>query len=496
MSDEDALEKIGKGSLIIMAGFFLGTVFQYLYKMFLARSLGPESFGVFIQGLAILQSVATVALFGLELTLPRYISYYSGKESTKKIYDAVTSGFLIALFFAFLISGAMFLLSETIALQIFQEPALIEPLKIFSITIPVFVAISFVLSLFRGRKDPFYYSVISDFLWSGLILVSVLGAVLLGYGISGAAAAYLVATFLSALAALFIYLKRYDQGIEFSFSRVRKLLLFSWPLLFISIFSVLNRWFDVLMLGWLGVSADAGIYDVAFSLAGYVALLLDIVGFMFLPIISELHGKEKISQVKEIYLAATRWMVLVSLPFLAAMLIFPSEVITLLFGAEFTPAALSLSILAVGFFYRVLKGPSELTLISKGRNKDLLLGKTVMVVLIVVLNLFLIPVYGITGAAVSTLIAYLAGDTVLLWLVRRQLGSLPHGKGILKVMLHGLIASIPIIVLDQYFDPGVAGSVLLGGVFVLLYGSMLVKLEGVTEKDTELFWKLVNRRID
>lgn len=496
MSDEDALEKMGKGSITVLLGFVLGTLFQYLYKMVLARFLGPEQFGVFIQGLAITYSVGTIALLGLQITAPRYISYYSGKEKLNDITQTVSTASLIALFSSIIASAAMFFSSEFLALVIFSEPALVAPLKVFSIAIPFFVFISLTLSLFRGQEEAFYKTVIDDFVWSGSVLVLISIAAVYSHNIVNVTYAYLAATAISALISILIYSRRYEYSLTLSRTKIKKLLLFSWPLFIISLFGVLNRWFDVLMLGWIGASSEAGIYDVAFSLAGYVALLLEIVGFMFLPVISNFHAKGKKSRIRELYRTATRWMITASVPIVAAALIFPRELIQILFGSEYISASLPLSILAIGFFYKVLKGPSEVTLISMGKNRKLLVGKSIIAFLIVSLNLLLIPFYGIVGAAVSTLIAYLVGDSTILWFARDELESLPHDIGFLKIIMAGLAASIPTAVVNSYLNPGLMVSVLLGVILTIVYLLLLTQGGILHEEDLDLFRDMLYRRLD
>ncbi|MFB6295121.1 MAG: hypothetical protein ABEI97_05145, partial [Candidatus Nanohaloarchaea archaeon] len=89
---DDELETIGKGSAAVVFGFVAGSVFQYLLKIVLARGLGPESYGVFVQGLAVAEVVAVASILGLEMGSARFIGYYGGKEDAGRVAgSAVTS---------------------------------------------------------------------------------------------------------------------------------------------------------------------------------------------------------------------------------------------------------------------------------------------------------------------------------------------------------------------------------------------------------------------
>lgn len=496
MESNEALEKIGKGSMIVFTGFLAGTVFQYLYKIILARFLGPESFGVFVLGIAIIQSATAIALLGLNESVPRFISFHRGKNELEKIRRTASTGLLITIFSSISFSLLLFVLSDTIALTVFEEAALVTPLKILAISIPALASIKFFLSLFQGQQDAVYSTLMNDFLWSGAIVLLVTGSVSLGYSVEGAAAAYLAAAFLSLPIIAYTYLRKYDHGFDFSDLNTRKLLVFSWPLFLISALSILTRWYDVLMLGWLTGSVDSGIYDVAYSIAGYGALLIEVVGFMFMPVISELYAKKNTKRIREIYDLATRWMTLTTLPVIAGMLIFPREIIQILFGSDYVGAALPLSILSLAFLFRVFKGPAEATFISMGDNRKLLAGKTVTSVLIVSLNLLLIPIYGTKGAAISTLIAFIAGDTLLLYYMRRKLGILPYDLKFLQIFVSGAIASLAVLIMEGALNPGLIGSVLLGAVLVTLYFTLLYLIGGIKRREVNKLKRVVLERLN
>jgi O-antigen/teichoic acid export membrane protein len=487
MGKDESLLKIGRETSIIMAGFVLGTFFQYLYKMVLARSLGPSSFGVFTQGLGLVQTAAILSLAGLQLSIPHFMSLYSGKGKKEDIGKIVSLGIYVLIAISLSISAFFYIFSEMIALQIFDEPALVTPLKIFSFTVIPLAGMHFTKALFRGRQDALRKVIVDDFIWSGFIVLFVLISAFLGYGVSGAVGAYFAGTLISVLLGFLLYWRRSSHGFVLKDLPARKLAFFSWPLFLISAFMILNRWFDVLMLGWLGQSSQAGIYDISYSLAGYVALLFNSIGFIFMPLISELYGEQKFGEIRRVYRTTTRWLITLTLPLLAGMLIFPEEIIRILFGSQYVSGKIPMMLLSAGFFYKVAKGPSHLVLISAGKTKKLMLGSATIAFFIVVLNLLLIPEYGIVGAAVSTLVAYLVGDTVILLLAVNEINGFPYDSGFLRVLPPITAASSAVLILKQFLTPGLLGSVLMGVLLVSIYFSSLYMFKGVRKEDYKLF---------
>lgn len=481
MDRDSILLKIGKETSIILTGFILGTVFQYLYKMMLARSLGPASFGVFVQGLGIVQTAAMFSLAGLHLSIPHFVSFRSGKD--KSVEKIVSAAMYMIIAASTVISILLFVAAEPLAVRFFEEPELVTPLKIFAFTLVPLSGIYLVNALFRGRQDALAKIIIDDFIWSGAIVLAVLISILIGAGVSGAVYAYFAATLLTSIVAVAIYRKKSEHGLSRTELPFKKLALFTWPLFLIAIFTVLNRWFDVLMLGWFGDSAQAGIYDVAFSIAGYVALLSNSLGFIFMPVISELYGKQAMEKIRNIYSVSTRWLITLTLPILSGVLIFPEEIIRLLFGSQYISGKLSLMLLSVGFFLKVSRGPSSMILLASGKTKQLLTGSAVIAFTIISLNYLLIPEFGMIGAAFSTLTAYVLGDGIILLLTANELGEFPYSLEFFRILPPIIISSSAVYILDKIVDPGLALSVLMGVFLVSIYILLLYMFEAFQRED-------------
>lgn len=494
MDSDRALLKIGRETSIIFAGFFLGTLFQYLYKMLLARSLGPKLFGVFAQGLGIIQTASVLSLVGLHLSIPRFISFYTGKDDKNSLGNTVSAGLIIILVTSTIVSILLFLFAETIALQFFEEPSLVDPLKFFSFTVIPLSTLKLIMSLFRGQQDALTKVIVDDFIWSGALVVFVLISVLLSLNVSGAVYAYFAGTSVACLIGGLIYLRKSNHGLPKNDLPFKRLVAFTWPLFLIAVFAVTNRWFDVLMLGWLSSSAKAGIYDISFSIAGYVALVLNSVGFMFMPVISELYGRGEKEKIKTIFTTSTRWLITLSLPLLVGMLIFPEEIILILFGSQYLSGKLSLIIISIGFFFKVLRGPSNLVLVAAGKTRDLMIGTGVISTLIITLNLLLIPEYGMIGAAISTLTAYMIGDSLILLYAAREVGCYPYNKGFIRIVPPIIMSSLTAFGIKKIFDLSLAFSILTGILMVIIYPVLLYAFDGIRREDYRLLKKAYKQK--
>ncbi len=487
MDGEEALTKVGIGSAIVITGFFVGAFFYYLVKVILARFLGPEAYGVFVQGMGIAQAAAMISLLGLSMSIPRFMSFYTGSEDEQLTGSIVSTSLYLIIPSSLLVSAIIFYLSGWISVSVFDEPALEEPLKLFSLAITPLVLFKLAKSLLRGMQDAKHKIYMDDFIWSGGVLLLVASFISAGYGVTGAVYAYIIATSIAVVAGYY-FCRKVSEGRLFSNPDfpVRRLISFSWPLFVISILLIVNRWVDVLMLGWLIDSSQAGIYDVSYAIAGIMGFMLSSLSYMFMPVVSELYGKRDMSGILEVYSTSTRWIFTLTLPLLAGMLIFPEEIIHLLFGSSYVEGSVALAVLSIGFFYNAVKGPAGMILLSTGKTRLQMLGIGVITTFTVLLNLLLIPVYGIMGAAISTTIGFFLGDTLLLIFARREVGGLPYNRKYLKAIPAIMLSSGVVYGLKVFLAPSPLESAFLGAFLTVLYAGLLYVSGGLHARDREV----------
>lgn len=157
-------------------------------------------------------------------------------------------------------------------------------------------------------------------------------------------------------------------------------------------------WVDVLMVGWLVSDQAAGIYGGAARLiqAGLVvdAALRVVVS----PKFSSLLHQKKTEEVRDLYITATMWLVLVASPVYVLLSVF-SPVFLQILGPEFQQGAVALSILALAMTMTFMAGNIHSLLIMSGRSGWAAVNKVVVLVINIGANLLLVPHYGIVGAA-------------------------------------------------------------------------------------------------
>jgi len=181
----------------------------------------------------------------------------------------------------------------------------------------------------------------------------------------------------------------------------RKLFSTSSSLMLIYVIIFLLHWIDISMVGYFLASEDVGIYQVAVKVSSLVLMSLAALNAIFIPTISSLYHKEEKEKLSSVFKTVTRWGLFLGLLILLVLVVSPKEIM-MIFGSGFVLGISSLLILCFGQLIYVGIGSSGNMLIMTGKEKIETLNDIGVLILDVVLNLILIPKYGILGAAIAT----------------------------------------------------------------------------------------------
>jgi O-antigen/teichoic acid export membrane protein len=179
---------------------------------------------------------------------------------------------------------------------------------------------------------------------------------------------------------------------------------------------------DLIMLGSLRGARDTGIYVVAARAAEHQSIMMGAANTALAPKIARLHKANDDAALQRLLTAASRRVMLVTLPLAAVLILAAHPLLSRLYGSEYAEGASAMRILAFAQLVIVAGGPLGTVLDMSGFERINLLSMAAAVAVNVVLNLTLIPHYGITGAAAATLISVVFARCMLWYQVRIRLG--------------------------------------------------------------------------
>ena len=180
---------------------------------------------------------------------------------------------------------------------------------------------------------------------------------------------------------------------------------------------------EFLFLNYYSTNAEIGFYSIAFAAAAAVLLLPLAVTGVLLPSIATLHGADELARIRSGYARATRLLLVMSLPLIAAGMALGPLLIELVYGSTYDKAGRLLVILLVPAPVVVLGNLAAVLLAATERLIFPSIVGATAAVLNLALSFVLIPRYDSVGAAIASAIAQLVSATPGIIYVRWRVGG-------------------------------------------------------------------------
>ena len=440
---EQLTNRVAKGGGIVVVGSLIGKCFTFLTQVSLARVLGASRYGLYALGFSVVSLARPFASLGLEQGVVRFGSLYKGEKDIPKIKGTFISALLMPLISSFLIGALLLVFSRLICMKIFSAPDLIPVLRIFAVSFPFYILVLVTASIARALGEMHYFVGIENIFLLGTRIFFVGLALLLGFRLNGAVCGFLVSAILTAAFGLHSVRKIFPEILSKmrASCEVKRLLRFSLPLFFVGMTWMISSRIDRLMLGHFGSPSDVGIYSAAAIISKEGMFLMAAFNSVFAPIVSDLHNRGKRAELERLCKTVSRWILTTSLPLLLVLAHFSGELLRLSFGAEFARGWLVLVIFAVTNLPNICgAGPSGVILQMCGKQDIILINNVAMVAVNVTLNFWLIPIYGLLGAAIAIGVSRTLEGIARLLEINAFLGIHPFDKKYLKPVSSGTAA--------------------------------------------------------
>jgi O-antigen/teichoic acid export membrane protein len=484
------LKVFARGSFVVFIGIFISKLVSYLYKVLVARNFGLEIYGVF--SLALMVSGFFVSFFslGLQNGLLRYISFYRGKNQPEKIKSIIFFSSILTFVVGLFAAVLLFLSSEFIAVTLFHTPALTVFLQWFAVFLPIFIFSGFFHVITLAYEKLEWYSFIGNIL-SPLVQLIFLGIfIILGINSEGIPLSYnlgIVAVFLAAFLVSKYKIKKIfekpNKNLKDKKILHKELLLYSIPMMFLGLVTSIFSWVDTFTIGYFKTASEVGLYNAALPLSLFLLIAPGLFLQLFLPVITKEYSKKNFVLIKNLSKQLGKWIFIFNLPVLIIMILFPGAVINLLFGPEYIQAENALRFLSIGVFFFSLLQISENLLSMIGKSKRILLNLSIATVINAILNVILIPKYGIDGAAFATMIGYLIWGGLSLFTARHYTSIVPFKREIIKIFFVAIPPTIALIYIRSIVILSPLMIFLLGMAFIIVYLGLILLTKSLDRND-------------
>lgn len=384
-----------------MSWMFGGQMFSLLVSFFIgawiARYLGPENYGVLSYSIAFVGLFGFIASFGIDGILNRDLI-----QTPEKRDKLLGTAFRLKL-----IGGVIAFSLTFISVLIFQSSPLVQLLVVlFSFTF-ILQSINVINTYFNAEvksKNNVRATIIATIISSILKII----VILLGEGVIWLIIIYVLDSLWQGIGLIKAY-KRYGLKIgDWKFNHVlaREILKNSWPLMLSTAAALIYLKIDQIMIGSMLGNYKVGIYAAAVRLVEVWYFVPGIISTTLFPAI--INAKNTSVEMYKNRLK-NFYILMAIIPIVIAILItlLAKPIILVLFGSGYLESIVVLRIYiwsSVGLFLGWAVGQY---LMSENLVKTIFWLNLLAMIINIVLNLILIPIYGIVGSAWATLISYL-----------------------------------------------------------------------------------------
>ncbi|MBV6444343.1 MAG: flippase [Ignavibacteriales bacterium] len=392
----ESFRKYFKNTSWMFAERIIKLLLSFVVGIFLVRYLGAEKFGTLSYAVSVALMFASIAAFGLDSILVREL-----------VKTPENKGEILGSAFFLRIIGALLVIAATFAFVTLNKESEETAFLIYIITIgTIFQSFHVIDYWFQSRVQAKFSATVQS---SSSIISSLLRLLLivLAAGLGWFAFIQALEPVLIAAGFVLVFTLQKENILKWRFKKDVALKLFqdSWPLILASLaISIYIRIGQVFIQNMLGAEQN-GYYATAVRLCeAWYFVPMAISSSLFPAIVSAKQMSEELyrSRMQKLY----DLLAFISIAIAVPVTIFSEEIITILFGAKFLPAAPVLTIYIWAGTGTFLGVASSNYLINENLTKISFLRTLIGLVLNVGLNLLLIPIWGIKGSALATLISY------------------------------------------------------------------------------------------
>lgn len=490
--------RLGAGTGITLGGRVLGRGLHLVTQVLLARILPIHAFGLFAIGFTILRMVSLIAPMGLQNGVI-YLGIRNRDADGLGIKNVILIALGIAAAIGTAFGAATWFLASWLANDVFNEPGVQPVIRGLAPAFALVATLKIAAAGTRISQHMKYGVIAEDIVQPATNVLLLLVVLIAGWGLSGAVSAVVGSFAISLITALYFLTSLYPGLLSWApinkLSIAGELIRYSIPAAFAGVLGTYILWIDRLFIAYYRPATEAGVYHALSQFAIVFAIILHASNTACQPLVAKLYHQMQLSQLNTIFKVSTKWGMYFSLPLFVIIITVPTELMGGIFGNAYEVGASALVVLASAQLINVSTGGVGMMLIMTGHQRQWFITSLVCFVVALALNVKLIPLYGVMGAAIATLIAFIVLFSVGLGHVWYRLKAWPYDrrylKGIASAILSGLCA-LGVRQVASSSHPLVTVATVTMVVFAVFTISLVVL--GIDDEDRE-FLRSVSQRI-
>jgi O-antigen/teichoic acid export membrane protein len=460
-----------RGSSLLLIGRGVTLVVNFLVQVIIVRALSETEYGAFAYALSIADIGQTLATFGLDRTISRFLAIDDERGRMDRVFGTILFVTAVTTAIGVLVVVAVLLAGPVVAGPMTGVPdaqLLIGTLVLLAPIQALDGVLTNLLSVYASPRAIFVRRfVLAPALRLGVVAV----LVILNAGVVFLAAGYVAAGAIGlAIYAAILVRIFHTRGMlgQFRLRSIQipvvELLAFTIPLLTTDLVYVVLNTSDAILLGIFGGPDQVARFRVVLPAAGLNQVVFQAFTLLYVPAASRLFARRDRAGIRDLYWQTAVWMAVISFPLFALTFSLAGPLTTALYEQRYADSAPYLAMLSFGYYVNTALGFNGLTLRVYGELRYIVLINLAAAALNVALNVALIPVLGPLGAAIGTMTTLLVHNALKQAGLRLGTGIDLFERRYLRVYLSIGGVAAALLATDAVLRTGIVVSLVLAGI--------------------------------
>lgn len=446
------------------------------------KNLSTSEYGVWNLILITISVLQPFILLSLQDAILRFLAAKKKEQIIQGVFTVV----LVVLFMGSIISTLFLLSSDYIANGILNEPTASYLFKIVTPFIILDSLNTLILSSFRifGMIKNYAIVLISKTsLEIGLLAFFILS----GFGLYGA----ILSLIINATIFLFIMLVlifHYAGFTKPDFSLVKPYLSFSIPLIPIMLAQFVIEISDRYVIGFFLDTDRVGIYSAAYGIGVIPLVLSTYLVYMLKPTIFSLYDTGLVDKAKAYLALSWKYLLMLSIPSIFGLTILARPLLLNMTTSHYVSEGVYIiPLVAISIVFWGMEQIFAVSLLIFKRRRIFIIAFLCGAFTNLVLNILLIPLYGIIAAASTTLTAYVLLTLIIGYSSRKHLAFHLNTLFLAKCILAATLMTVCLWLFHPMTVIEIIISILLG---MAIYFCLLLMLRGFTRAELRTIFDL------
>jgi len=442
----------------------------------LTKFYGTETYGVWQQITVTIAVLDPIICLRLETAFVRFFAGIKEKQELAQAFGAMLWTVLSSTAFVLFIS---FLFRYYLSILLFGDSKYITLIPIAFIWVSTTALFNFSLSYLHAKRKIKKISIIR------LSFSIAKASIISGLAITGFQLRLIIISMIAIqiffLIPVWVMIIREIGFPKPNFKGLQRYLAYSIPLISnVALLWVVNSSNRYFIVHFLGLSA-AGIYSASYNLGNVISMFLYPISYVLFPTVSKYWEEGDLRNVKRYFEYTTKLFLFLAIPAATGMFVVSQPLLHILATDEFLSGPglillIAISGILLGIF-RINIFVIHLIQKTKWIPFIIMLGAIANILL----NIVLIPLAGILGAAISTILSYLILSTITLFWGIRELGHEVDFKFISKVVIGTLLMTFCLKFIEVKDLAGIL-IVSISGLVIFILSQLILKTLSDKEK--------------